>query len=99
MQNPFKLRRQYRVTELIQTFNDHRHNKCSFVCNGAKYHGEGEPLTGIHRMLAQRGYMWTIYDNNHSKLFTFAMHDDNEPINKRKLSKWMREYLEEGKAG
>ena len=86
-------RRRYRVKELTQTFHDHRHNTCSFVFCGKKYHGEGQTLTGIHRTLSQRGYMWTIYDDAHRKLFTFGMHDANEPISKRKLSKWMREFL------
>ena len=94
----FKSSRQYRVTELIQTFHDHRQNTCSFVFNGTKYRGEGTPLHGIHRTLTQRGYMWTIYTDDHRKLFTFGMHDANEPISKRKLSKWMREYLIKGKA-
>ncbi len=89
----FKYRRQYRVTELTQTFNDHRYNQCSFVFNGTKYRGEGQTLTGIHRTLTQKGYMWTIYTDDHRKLFTFATHDANEPINQRKLSKWMKEFL------
>lgn len=88
----FQSCRKYRVTELIQTFHDHRYNTCSFVFNGEKYRGEGTTLSGIHRTLTQKGYMWTIFTEDHRKLFTFATHDANEPINKRKLSKWMKEY-------
>jgi hypothetical protein len=95
----FKSRRQYRVTELTQTFNDHRYNKCSFVCCGNQYHGEGKPIVGFQRMMTQRGYMWTIYTNDHKQLFTFATDYANEPINTRKLSQWMREFLNNKKPG
>ena len=64
---------------------------------GKYYTGEGRPLKGIQRTLAQKSYMWTIYTQDHKKLFTFATHDENERISIIKLSKWMREYLDQKK--
>ena len=82
-----------RITHLQQTFNSHPNNKCSFVYNGRKYYGEGKPLTGISRMLNSKRYVWTIYTETGERLFTFAIHDEDTPIPKRKLSKWMREFV------
>lgn len=82
-----------RITHLQQTFNSHSSNTCSFVYNGQKYHGEGKPLTGISRILNSQSYVWTIYTETGARLFTFAIYDEHTPIPKRKLSKWMREFV------
>lgn len=82
-----------KVTELVQTFNEHAFNQCSFVYNGKQYRGEGKPLTGISRMLNQQRYMWTIYTDDGRKVLTFGINDANTPIQKRKLSKWMKEFV------
>lgn len=99
MQCLCKFSRQYRVSELTQTFNDHRLNTCSFVFNGEKYHGEGKPLKGMQRTFTLKKYMWTIFTSDNKQLFTFATYDENEPINKRKLRKWMQEFLKNENAG
>ncbi len=97
MLQKLKERRQYRVTELIQT-SEPTYNQCSFVFNGVKYHGEGKPLSGIHRTLSHHAYSWTIKDEKGRLLFRFGMHYAQSPISKRKLTRWMREYFKKKEA-
>ena len=53
----------------------------------------------MQRTFTLKKYMWTIFTSDNKQLFTFATYDENEPINKRKLRKWMQEFLKNENAG
>lgn len=82
-----------KIEEFQQTTSNFD-NTCSFMFRNQQYHGNGRAVAGLHTSLYQHRYMWNIFDSENEYLFSFGTDRPNDPINTRKLAKWMKESLQ-----